>query len=234
MDTTSLDSPPRLTPPLVTSPAVTPPLARPPLARPPLARPPLVGSRVLDPLDDSVEQYTAFGNMESRNGLQARIEIPLMLRALALPQSAHILEIGCGRGVALPEFSRRLSPVALVGVDIDPTLVAAARRRIAQAGIAATVLEADARDLPFDDASFDVVVDFGTCYHVSGGRAGALAALAQVARVLRPGGMFVHETPVAQHLAHPIRSFARTLPWRLVPELVRDRAAVLWSTRRRR
>ena len=177
--------------------------------------------------------YTAFPNMESRNGLQARIEIPLMLRALALPQGARILEVGCGRGVALPEFARRLAPASLTGVDIDPELVAEARRRVEAQHVAATVIEGDVRDLPFDDASFDVVIDFGTCYHVSGGRHGAHAALEQVARVLRRGGLFVHETPVAQHLAHPIRSFAHTLPWNEVPCLVRERAAILWAVRRR-
>ena len=53
-------------------------------------------------------------------------------------------------------------------------------------------------------------------------------------RVLRPDGLFVHETPAAQHLAHPVRSFGRTLPWGDVPELVRDRAALLWAARRKR
>ena len=190
-------------------------------------------SALPQPFTETNEEYVAFGNMESRNGLQARIEIPLMLRALALPRGARILEVGCGRGIALPEFARRLVPAALVGVDIDPELVALARRRVAQHGVAATVVEGDVRDLPFDDASFDVVVDFGTCYHVSGGRHGAHAALEQVARVLRPGGLFAHETPLAQHLAHPVRSFARTLPWREVPVLVRERVAGLWATRRR-
>lgn len=196
---------------------------------------PVVSPRPLDTVAGAgaAEEYTAFGNMESRNGLQARLEIPLMLRALALPRGARMLEVGCGRGVALPEFARRLAPAALVGVDIDPALVAAARRRVADHDVTATVVEGDVRDLPFADASFDVVVDFGTCYHVSGGRHGAHAALEQVARVLRPGGLFVHETPLAQHLAHPIRSFARTLPWREVPVLVRDRVAGLWATRRR-
>jgi SAM-dependent methyltransferase len=94
-------------------------------------------------------------------------------------------------------------------------------------------VHADVRALPLDAGSFDLVIDFGTCYHVGGGAEGARQALAEVARVLRPGGLFVHETPVAQHLAHPIRSFGRTLPWGAVPELVRDRAAVLWAGRRR-
>lgn len=201
-------------------------MTTPPLVTP---RPAAAGTRRAA----SVEEYTAFPNMESRNGLQARLEIPLMLRLLALPRAARILEVGCGRGVALPELSRRLAPSALVGADVDPALVAVARRHAAQEGIPAEVIEADVRDLPFGDASFDVVVDFGTCYHVGGGRPGALLALAQVARVLRRGGLFVHETPLAQHLAHPVRSFARTLPWREVPQLVRGRMAGLWAVHRR-
>ena len=78
-----------------------------------------------------------------------------------------------------------------------------------------------------------MVIDFGTCYHVSGGAVGSLAAMREIARVLAPGGLFVHETPVAQHLAHPIRSFGRSLPWRRVPSLTRDRSALLWSARRK-
>lgn len=95
------------------------------------------------------------------------------------------------------------------------------------------MIEADVRDLPFDDGDFDLVIDFGTCYHVSGGRKGAQRALREIARVLSPGGHFVHETPVAQHLAHPIRSFGRTLPWNAARDLIPDRAAVLWSVRRK-
>jgi SAM-dependent methyltransferase len=179
------------------------------------------------------DQYVPFPNMETRNGMHAGVEVPLLLRALRLPRGGCVLEIGCGRGVALPVLAERLSPVALVGVDIDATALDAAAWRLRSARVVATLLEADIRDLPLETASVDLVVDFGTCYHVSGGREGARAALSEVARVLRPGGLFVHETPVAQYLAHPLRSFGRRLPWRDVPMLVHDRSALLWAARRR-
>ena len=177
--------------------------------------------------------YRAFGNMESRNGLQERVEIPLLLRALRLPTGGRVLEVGCGRGIALPVLGERLRPATLVGLDIDAHLVAAAHHRLARTGTPATLQVGDVRALPFDTASFDLVIDFGTCYHVGGGTTGQLAALNEISRVLRVGGLFVHETRVAQHLAHPVRSFGRRLPWRAVPTLAAERDALLWTLRRR-
>ena len=179
------------------------------------------------------EDYVAFGNVEARNDLQSRLEIPLMLRLLRPPRGGRVLEIGCGRGVALPVLSRLLAPSALVGLDLDPALIAVAEERIRVTRVPARVIKGDARALPMESASFDLVIDFGTCYHVSGGSVGSCAALREVARVLRPGGLFIHETPVAQHLAHPVRSFGRMLPWSTAPELRPCRRAVLWSMRRK-
>jgi SAM-dependent methyltransferase len=177
--------------------------------------------------------YVPFGNMESRNGLQERLEIPLLVRALGLPRGGRVLEVGCGRGVALPVLAERLQPSSLVGVDVDGALVEIARRRIVRSGTRAEVRTADVRALPFESGSFDVVIDFGTCYHVGGGASGRLAALHEIIRVLCVGGLFVHETRVAQHLAHPIRSLGRRLPWLAVPLLAPEREAVLWTARRR-
>jgi SAM-dependent methyltransferase len=178
-------------------------------------------------------EYEPFGNMESRNGVQRRVEIPMLLRALRPPVGGRVLEVGCGRGIALPVLAERLRPASLVGVDIDPALVAIARRQMRAAELDVTVLEGDIRELPFDDGSFDLVIDFGTCYHVGGGVSGARAALSEIGRVLRPGGRFIHETPVAQHLAHPARSFRRRLPWTTQPVLLPERRAILWSMRRK-
>ena len=179
-------------------------------------------------------EYRPFDNVETRNGLQALVEIPLMLRALRLPRGGRVLEIGCGRGVALPVLFDRLEPNELVGLDLDATLLGEAQARVWRTGTEATLVEGDVRDLPFESGRFDLVIDFGTCYHASDTMEGRRAALSEVSRVLRDGGLFVHETRVAQRLAHPVRSFGRTLPWRDVPELAPDRSAVLWGVRRKR
>jgi SAM-dependent methyltransferase len=114
-----------------------------------------------------------------------------------------------------------------VGIDFDAELVAEARS--ANDGVRVELLRSDVRTMPFEDDSFDVVIDFGTCYHV--GR--PWEALEEISRVLRVGGIFAYETPANQLLSHPIRSGQRRLPWPAVPDLVPVRNAVLWAARRK-
>ena len=178
----------------------------------------------------AIHEYRPFPNVEAKNLVQARLELPALVAALRVPRGADVLEIGCGRGVALPVLARLCAPTRLVGLDIDAALLSEARRRLERTGVEAELVHADARALPFDAASFDVVVDFGTAYHV----ARPEDVLREIGRVLRPGGMFVHERRSAQLLAHPIRSLGHALPWRAVPDLERQRRAVFWGTRVRR
>jgi len=156
----------------------------------------------------------------------------LAFDAIETPYERRAEVLG-GSATHFAHAARFFAPVELVGVDIDPSLVRAAELRVSRTQTRAAVHVADVRDLPFDDNSFDIVIDFGTCYHVGGGVTGQRAALSEIARVLRPGGLFVHETRVAQHLAHPVRSFGRRLPWRAVGSFVAERQGVLWTARRR-
>jgi ubiquinone/menaquinone biosynthesis C-methylase UbiE len=93
-----------------------------------------------------------------------------------------VLEIGCGSGVharLLAEAGARLT-----AVDLTPTAIEMTRRRLELHGLTATVLEADAEALPLPDASFDFVWSWGVLHH----SADTGRALAEAARVLRPGG----------------------------------------------
>jgi len=179
------------------------------------------------PIPDRDIEYRPFPNEEGRNSRQASLEVPLLVRALRLPKRLRILEIGCGRGIALAPLARLLDPVRLTGLDIDPAFLAIARARLDSLGVDAELVPGDARALPFPADSFDLVFDFGTCYHI--GRAGA--ALGEVARVLAPGGRFVHETKLSQLLSHPVRSFGRSIPWGDEPRFGRPRRALLWHAR---
>lgn len=172
-------------------------------------------------------EYRPFPNEEGRNTRQSQLEIPAMVRALGIPSNARILEVGCGRGVALPVFAQLCSPRRLVGLDIDPDLLVEAAANLSEHGTAAELCIADVRHMPFGDGTFDVIVDFGTLFHI----ARPQAASAEIARVLAPGGMFVHETRASQLLSHPVRSRGRRLPRLEHDGLRRERWAMLWASR---
>ena len=163
-----------------------------------------------------------------RNAVQAYGEIALLGRLVHIAPGSRMLEVGCGVGNALPALARAFRPDHLVGMDRDAGAVAQARAdvRVRQS---ADVIVAELESLPFPDGSFDVVVDFGTCYHV----ADPTAALRQITRVLRPGGLFLHETRAAQLLAHPVVAGRRPLPWGDAPGLVPGPHRGLWAVRRR-
>ncbi|MFN8061929.1 MAG: methyltransferase domain-containing protein [Vicinamibacterales bacterium] len=108
------------------------------------------------------------------------------------PGSARsVLEIGCGTATTLTRIVSRW-PVRIVGVDVLGDMLAVGRRRIGLAGAdeRATLIRADAvAGLPFTSATFDrVYSESALGFHR---RADARGLLAEVARVLRPGGRFV-------------------------------------------
>ena len=92
-----------------------------------------------------------------------------------------VLEVGCGTGLLL----RRIAGFAARahGVDLSPGMLARARAR----GLSVDV--ASATDLPFPEASFDVACSFKVLAHVRDVR----RALAEMARVVRPGGHVLAE-----------------------------------------
>jgi SAM-dependent methyltransferase len=85
------------------------------------------------------------------------------------------------------ELLERYPAVRLTATDVDPAMRAAAIRRLDGFGDRVRVQEADAARLPFGDASFDGVASFIMLHHVIAWE----GALAEVARVLRPGGALV-------------------------------------------
>jgi ubiquinone/menaquinone biosynthesis C-methylase UbiE len=172
-------------------------------------------------------EYRPFQVFAHRNAIQRYFEVPALVRGLQVPPGVRVLEVGCGPGNALGALARECEPSLLVGLDIDSELLARARTAVEREEVRATLVVGDVRQLPFNTESFDVVVDFGTCYHI----AEPELALREISRVLVRGGLFVHETPLAQLAAHPVRSFGRILPWASTPRLRRDRTAILWSSR---
>ena len=102
-----------------------------------------------------------------------------------LPARGRLVEIGCGGGKILRSIARFHPGLELHGCDVrdphEPPDVYSFRR-----------IDVESARLPYDDASFDVVLVFDVLEHVPDPR----ALLAQAARILRPGGKLVAFVPV--------------------------------------
>jgi SAM-dependent methyltransferase len=104
-----------------------------------------------------------------------------------------VLELGCGAA----EWSRALARLGarVTGLDNSEERLAHARRAVEQEGVDVTLLHASAESIPLPDASFDVVMaDWGAPTF-----ADPYLFVPEVARVLRPGGLFAFSgaTPLA-------------------------------------
>lgn len=101
-----------------------------------------------------------------------------------LPPRARVLDVGTGPGWLLVEIARLRPDLYLTGVDLDPAMVEAARRNLANRSDRATAAIGEAGKLPADDNSFDLVVSSLSLHHWAEPSAGG----AELARVLSPGG----------------------------------------------
>lgn len=97
-------------------------------------------------------------------------------------EGRDVLEIGCGTGVHAKLLAA--AGARVTAVDLTPTAVELTKRRLDLAGLEADVREADAEALPFADESFDFVWSWGVVHHSEHTE----RVLAEIARVLRPGG----------------------------------------------
>ncbi|GAA4668475.1 class I SAM-dependent methyltransferase [Nocardioides nanhaiensis] len=137
---------------------------------------------------------------------------------LAQRARGRVLEVAVGTGANLPLYP---GDVQLVGVDLSPRMLGLARERAAELGREVELLEGDAAALPLPDASVDTAVcALGLCSIPD-----PAAALAEMHRVLRPGGSLLL-------LDHVVSTWppVRAVQW--LVERVTVRVAGEWFTRR--
>lgn len=93
-----------------------------------------------------------------------------------------ILDIGCGLGGGMQVAARRFPQARITGIDVNGSAVAVCRKRLASFP-SLSVRQGNARSLPFEDASFDMIFSVGAASYV-----GMDGFMPEAARVLRPGG----------------------------------------------
>ncbi|MCB9797332.1 MAG: class I SAM-dependent methyltransferase [Alphaproteobacteria bacterium] len=99
---------------------------------------------------------------------------------------AHILDLGTGPGLLLPMIRERHPDAAITAVEVQPEMLEVARRMAEEVG--ARLVEHDlAHSLPLEDAGFDLI----SCVMVFHELAFPPPLIAEIARLLRPGGRVV-------------------------------------------
>lgn len=148
---------------------------------------------------------TALVNSPPRRWLQRFYETQVLLRfgGRLLP-GARALEIGCGSGYGTQLVLERFGAGIVDAVDLDPAMIQRAGRRLVRYGDRVRLAQGSATDLraalDAENGGYDAVFDFGIVHHIPDWR----AAIAEVARVLTPGGRFYFEEVTAHALARPI------------------------------
>lgn len=118
--------------------------------------------------------------------------LEVALDRAAVEPDESVLEVAVGTGVAFRELLRRHPRGRNVGIDLTDAMLRRAREKAKRSGATYELLQADARALPFDDASFDVVMSNNMLGVVPSDMVRPI--LAEILRVLRPGGRFVTVT----------------------------------------
>lgn len=148
---------------------------------------------------DKMESVRAHYATEANLDLRRSVWLPTLdgrhpgceaLAAIEAVRPSRVLEVGCGTGEFAARVGSALPEAEVIAVDLSERLVEVTASR----GI--TTRQADVQDLPFADARFDVVAALWMLYHVPDLHRG----LAEIRRVLRPGGTFVAVTNGDEHL----------------------------------
>ena len=130
---------------------------------------------------------------------------------LTYSSQGAFLDIGTGPAGLLVELNRLSPDLTVTGLDASPSMVKRARKNMRHAGLSriVTIREGNASDLPFPDASFDMVVSTGSMHHWKRPK----EAFNEIFRVLTDGGYaliydLVSDTP-ATIMRHTARRFGR-------------------------
>jgi ubiquinone/menaquinone biosynthesis C-methylase UbiE len=160
--------------------------------------------------DPAVTRFDRWAATYDHSVLQPGFYLPVQQQALRLaerqlPRPQWILDVGCGTGALLRQAAQRFPKAQLVGVDVAAAMVNTADAAT-PAGLPIRFVHACAERLPFADGVFDLALSTMSFRHWSDRSAG----VAQIKRVLAPGGVFV----LAEVLVARPRRTVGLVPWR--------------------
>ena len=130
----------------------------------------------------------------------------------ASARGRRVLEIGVGAGSDYVNWLR--AGANAIGVDLTAAAVRLTRERCTLEGFAPALSRTDCESLPFADASFDVAYSYGVIHHAPD----TVKAVAEIRRVLKPGGvarvMIYHAPSITGLLLWTVHCLLKLRPWR--------------------
>jgi 2-polyprenyl-6-hydroxyphenyl methylase/3-demethylubiquinone-9 3-methyltransferase len=131
------------------------------------------------------------------------------------PRGLRVLDVGCGGGLLSEAFAA--SGCDVTGVDRSAPSLAAARTHAERSGLSIRYLDGSAESLPFDARAFDVVCCCDVLEHVDSPD----IVLGEIARVLKPGGVFLFDT-INRTLRSKLVAIKLAQDWRPTRLIPRD------------
>lgn len=132
----------------------------------------------------------------------------------------RVLEVGVGAGTDHAQWAAVTDE--LYGVDLTSAAIETTRRNLARRGLHSNLQRVDAEVLPFDSASFDIVYSWGVIHHAEA----PARILAEIHRVLRPGGVFLGMLYARHSLVAYRKWIGNALragrPWRSLSSVIWD------------
>ena len=110
--------------------------------------------------------------------------VPTFQKHYGLTGESSLLDVGCAKGFMLKDFAEAIPGMTVAGIDVSDYAIANAVE-----GMEHFVQVADARDLPFEDDSFDLVVSVNTIHNLE--RVEVVDSLREIQRVSRRGSFVV-------------------------------------------
>ena len=127
--------------------------------------------------------------------IQRHFELPLLEKLGGRLDGMNVLEVGCGRGVGTELLLERLGAANVHAIDLDEGMLKHARKRLSKYDPTRLKLETgDVTAIDAPDQTYDAVVNFAAIHHVPNWQ----AAVAEISRVLAPGGRFFFQEVTAQ------------------------------------
>lgn len=137
-----------------------------------------------------------------RDLVQRQFEARRLLAMGGQAVEARALEVGCGHGVGIEIILDQFSAIEVDAFDLDPDMVERARKRLSKRANPIRLWVGDVTQIASADSCYDAVFDFGSIRHALDWR----AAIAEIYRVLAPGGRFYAEEILRDFLSHPLWS----------------------------